>query len=190
VRVNEIGIGGFMSSTERSHVLSGTSLFVLGLALVSCGGGSGTGPSSTIPNLVGNYTGSWVQDLTADGQAVPTVTCPSTLTVPSQTDNIFYGRSTLSAPCAEQGLLAGQGRGGTLSISEGRIEASGAITFRFSEDPPVGISAGGCTIAAMPAFTGSFSGNTVSAQRTEIYDCTAAGAPRYSLTIRLSATRN
>jgi hypothetical protein len=177
---------------KRTCALAGISALVLALAFAGCGGGGGgTGPSSTIPNLVGDFAGTWTQDWTVDGQPVPTFTCAGTLTVPNQSGNTFYGRSTLAAPC-DQGLGgAGAGRGGVLSISDGRIEGSGALTFRFSEDPRVGLSGGGCTVTAMPAFSGTFSGNTITAQRTEAYDCTASvdNPFRYTVTIRLSATR-
>jgi hypothetical protein len=136
---------------------------------------------------VGEYDGTWTQDLAMDGQPVGSVVCPCTLTVPSQTGNSFYGRSTLSSPC-DQGLLTGTPRA-TLSIGEGRVEPTGAVSFRFSEDPRVGLSGGGCTVTAMDAFTGSLSGTTLTAQRTEGYDCSVADGHRYALTIRLVAVR-
>jgi hypothetical protein len=155
------------------------------LGIAGCGGSD---PSPVVPDLVGEFTGTWTQDLVVSGQSVPTLTCPCVLTVPSQTGNSFFGRSALSSPC-DQGLIAGQGRGGVLSISDGRIEQTGALTFRFSEDPRVGQSAGGCTVTAMPPFSGALSGSTVTAQRTEAYDCTVADGNQYVLTVRLSATR-
>lgn len=158
----------------------------LGTLALLAGCGSGTEPTP-IPSLVGEYDGTWTQDLAMDGQPVSSVVCPCTLTVPSQTGNSFYGRSTLSEPCT-QGLLAGNGRA-TLSIAEGRIEPSGTVSFRFSEDPRVGLSGGGCTVTAMDAFTGTLSGRTLTAARSEGYDCTAADGHRYALTVRLVASR-
>ena len=155
---------------------------------VLAGCGSGTEPTPAIPNLVGEYAGTWTQDLTVDGQPIPTIACPCTLSVPTQSGGVFYGRSVLSPPC-DQGLLT-RGAGGVLAISDGRIEASGAVTFRFSEDPQVGmVYAGGCTIATMDAFTGALSGSTITASRNEVYDCVAAGGSRFALTIRLVANR-
>ncbi len=176
-----------MSSIGKSGLTIAVASLLLP-AITGCGGSSGTGSTPAIPNLVGTYTGTWTQDLSVDNQPAGTLTCACTFTVPSQTENAFYGRSSLSSPC-DQGLAAGQGRGGTLAISEGRVETNGAVSFRFSEDVPVGLSAGGCTVTAMPAFSGSLSGGTLSASRTEAYDCTAADGHRYSLTIRLQAAR-
>lgn len=161
------------------------------VTFAGCGGGGATEPSSTVPNIVGDFSGTWTQDWTIDGQPVPSFSCTGTLTIPNQSGSTFYGRSTVTAPC-DQGLGGtGSGRGGALSISQGQIEASGALTFRFSEDPRVGLASGGCAVTAMPAFAGTFSGSTITAQRTETYDCTARTeqAFRYSVTIRLSATR-
>lgn len=176
-----------MSSTIMRRLVRAGALAVLA-ALVGCGGG-GTEPTPVVPSLIGEFTGTWTQELLVSAQAIPTVECPCTLTVPSQTGHLFYGRSALAAPC-DQGLLAGQGRGGVLAISDGNVQDNGAVSFRFGEDPQVGLSSGGCTVTAMPAFTGTFSGNTLSVQRTEGYDCTAADGNRYDLTIRLVASRN
>lgn len=179
-----------MSSTRnRCLVRTGALLFLLALAGCGGGGGGGTDPTPVIPNLIGEYAGTWTQQLMMDSQAAGTLECPCTLTVPSQTDNNFYGRSTLSAPC-DEGLAFGQGRGGTLAISDGRIEASGSVSFRFSEDLRVGFSGGGCTVTAMPSFTGTYAGSTLSVQRTEIIDCTGGDGPLYELTVRLVATRS
>jgi hypothetical protein len=177
-------------TSRRTDRLATTGALVVLLALVGCGGGSsGSSPTPVTPNMVGEYAGTWTQQLTADGQAAGTLECPCTLTIPSQTENNFYGRSTLSAPCS-QGLIFGQGRGGTLAISDGRIETSGSVSFRFSEDFRVGLSAGGCTVTAMPPFSGSYAGSTISVQRTEVIDCSEGDAPVYQLAVRLVAARN
>ena len=177
-----------MTST-RTDLLVRTGALVLFVALAGCGGGGGTDPTPVIPDLIGEYAGTWTQRLTADGQAAATVECPCSLSVPSQTGNNFYGRSTLAAPC-DQGLIFGQGRGGTLAIADGRVETSGSISFRFSEDLRVGLSQGGCTVTAWPPFSGTYAGGTLSVQRTEVIDCTEGDAPLYELTVRLVATRN
>jgi hypothetical protein len=159
------------------------------LALVGtlAGCGSGTEPTPVAPSLVGEYAGTWTQDVRLDGQPAGTLACTCTLTIPTQAEGVFFGRSTLSSPC-DQGLLTSAPRS-ILSISDGRIEASGAVTFRFSEDPPVGISGGGCTVTTMDAFTGTYAGGTLTASRNEAYDCTAGGSGRIALTTRLVATR-
>jgi hypothetical protein len=176
--------------SRKTGVWVGVGLLGLGLGFGGCGGGSSTSPSSTIPNLVGDFSGTWTQELAVDGQSALTQACSCTLTIPNQTGNIFYGRSTLAAPCDQQGFLAaGQGRGGVLSISDGRIESGGTLSFRFSEDPRAGLSGGGCTVTAMPAFSGTYAGSRISAERTEAYDCTVADGHRYTLTIRLAANR-
>jgi len=175
-------------SSNATRRLVRTAAVLLSLAPLACGGSSGTAPTPAIPNLVGNYTGSWSQDMTMDDQAFPTVACSSTLTVPSQNGNNFYGRATLAPPCDQGFMAAAQGRGGVLAISDGQIQASGAVAFRFSEDPPLA-DYSGCRVTAMPAFAGSLAGSTISASRMEQYDCTVANGHRYTLTIRLVATR-
>jgi hypothetical protein len=163
------------------------------LALVACGGGGGggtTGPSTapTFPNLVGEYTGVWTQDVSADGGRVQTVDCPSTFTVVSQTGGNFYGRSTVSPPCSE-GLFL-RGAGGVMGISEGQVTSAGQVSFRFSDDVRTQITiTGGCSVAPMPPFVGSFSGNTLTASRTENYDCRGGGNPQFSFAIRLTARK-
>jgi hypothetical protein len=155
------------------------------VALAGCG--SGTEPTPVAPNLVGEYAGTWTQDVRIDGQPAGTLVCACTVTVPTQSGGIFFGRSTLSSPC-DQGLIGSAPRS-ILSISDGRVEASGAVTFRFSEDFPVGFSGGGCTVTAMEAFTGTYAGGTLTASRNEAYDCTAGGGSRFAWTTRLVATR-
>lgn len=169
---------------KGTFVRGGALLLVVGLA--ACGG-SGTEPGPAIPNIIGEYSGTWTQDLTVDGQAIPLTACPCTLFVPSQTDSVFFGRSVLSAPC-DQGLLI-NGAGGVLSIGDGKIETSGALTFRFSGDPQAGVNYGGCMVTTWDAFTGTFAGGTITASRRAAYDCAGANGPRVTLTTRLVATR-
>ncbi len=150
------------------------------LVLFAFPGCTGTEPTPVVPNLVGEYSGVWTGDLTVDGQPVPTAVCSCTFTVPTQVGDAFYARSQFLAPCE-----------GTLTISDGRVESSGAITFTFTgeETRGTGSRAGGCIVTATGRFSGTFSGNTIAARRSESVDCTAIDGHRYSSNMAVTVTR-
>ena len=146
------------------------------LGVLAIAGCSSTEPTPEPPDIQGQYTGGWTFTATRPDGTVDfgPATCPCAFAVTRQQGFLFSGMTTLQAPC-----------GGEIPITGGRIEADGRIQF----DVNVNLLGAACAIVTQPAMTGTFSGGTITVQRTEQYDCTTAGGFRETLTVRTTLTR-
>lgn len=90
-------------------------LVLLVIATVSCGGGgtSLSGPSNTIPNVAGNYSGTATL---AEPERSLSLTCPASTSVTQSGSTINVAPITIGAPCNF-----------TIPVGQGTIDATGAI---------------------------------------------------------------
>jgi len=154
-----------------------TSLFLPFIAALALAGCSGTEPDAEPPNIQGQYRGNWVLSAALpSGQSAGSITCPCTFEIVVQQGRQFSGRTTFTSPC-----------GGTLPISSGTIETDGRIEFRFSDQ--LNFLGQGCRVVSQGLLTGTYSNGTISAQRTEQYDCAVAWGSDVAVTVRVDATR-
>jgi hypothetical protein len=81
---------------------------VFAVLFAACGGSEGTkvtGPSSTIPNVAGNYSGNTTVSLPELGQSV---TCPTSTSVTQSGSTISIAPLVLSGSCGNMSLPMGQ----------------------------------------------------------------------------------
>jgi len=150
-----------------------TCLACLALFL-ACGGDDATGPDpSTIPDIVGSYSGSWINRATVAATSQETeVSCPGSVIVSTQdSEGRFTGSWTQigDADCvAAAGTLAGSvAAGGALAISDFSTntgESLEAATNGFCTLPP-----GGTT------FAGTADGSRFELARTAVGECQGTG---------------
>ena len=155
---------------------------LLGLA---CGDDDPTGPDpSTIPDIVGTYTGTWNNgaSIASTGQEVQ-VSCPGSAKITEQdADGGFFGYWT------QVGDDGCPGAAGTIG---GRVMGGGELTiteFTNTTSPTLEEATGGqCTIVAgSNAFEGFIDGRTLEISRTARADC---GTAEIVYSWELSATR-
>ena len=149
--------------------------FIAALALVGC---SGTEPDAQPPNIQGQYTGNWAfSGAIPSGRTIFNFSCPCTFEIVAQQGRQFSGRTTFTSPCA-----------GTLGISSGTIEVDGRLEFRFSDQLNL-LQGQGCRVVSQGLLTGTYSNGTISATRTEQYDCAVGFGSDAAVTVTVNATR-
>src|SRR5690242_3626067 len=93
------GFGG-SSMTRGALLLSAT------LLLSACGGGSDlSGPSNTIPNVAGSYSGTTTVSLPDLGESE---TCPTTTAVTQSGSNISMAALVLGGACGNMSIPVGE----------------------------------------------------------------------------------
>ena len=90
---------------------------VFGLLLAACGGGEGTsltGPSKTIPNVTGNYSGNTTIAFPEVGQSL---ICPTSTSVTQSGSTVSIAPLVMAGTCGNMSIPVGQAT----------IDATGAI---------------------------------------------------------------
>ena len=83
-------------------------LLVLAFICAGCGGGDGsslTGPSSTIPNVTGNYLGNTTMTFPELSRSV---TCPTSTSVTQSGNTVSIAPLTLAGTCGNMSIPVGQ----------------------------------------------------------------------------------
>ena len=132
-------------------------VLVLALSAASCGGGSPTGPSSSIPTVAGNYSGS----ATFVFPEIPaTLNCPATATITQSGSTVNVPGIVLRGDCGEVSIPFGQA---TIDQT-GAIDGGGG-TGTYTDD-----SCGTYNYTASGGFSGKEFRLSMSATSSTCYD--------------------
>ncbi len=177
----------------KRHLQSASAL--LGLALITACETDHTAPTGVrqvtaalYPGGTGSHTGTGLVHLTSYG-ATYTITCPLTVDVPTQADSSFSGTFAVQATgdCSS--------RSGTVN---GAVRPDGTLWF-IADTPTPGANVfedaatdTGCRLVSTTgSFSGSLSGNVISAAGQGVYDCPNSwGTYRVTADVSVSVTRS
>jgi hypothetical protein len=153
----------------------GLAVLVVAVSVIACSDSSTTAPQP--PNMLGNWSGTRLFVTTTAG-VVESNTCNEAWIINAQSGTKFSGSFT--------------GTGGTIitcslgGIVTGTVSVTGAVT-NLTTTPTIGGSdAPNCTRASGDVvFSGSISGNTLTAQKNDVQQC-AAGLVNRTVTVTLN----
>ena len=148
------------------------------LLLAACGSDSPTTPPVPVPNLAGTYSSAvWLTQFnrTHDGYS-GSWSCSGSMTLAQEPGSSnFSGFAVVGAPCP-----------GVSFDLTGTVTPGGAVTI-LTRGPRPG--AGTCPLPPPSTYTGTMTGNTLSARTTVKVDCPGPGEGEYTFNQIVTARR-
>lgn len=151
-------------------------------AFLACGGGDAPTSVPSIPDVAGQYQGTWTAEAESGGQQASN-TCPGNITIDSQSGNDISGSFLIDAAgdCTEVET-------GTV---DGSVNQSGGVSFTATNSQGSALdefASQGCTVVAGDdAFAGSVDGGVLEASAGATLSCTtSSGTVDVDVTVRFS----
>lgn len=161
---------------RRAVVLSVLTVFV------ACGGGESPTSVPSVPDVAGQYQGTWTTEAQS-GQQQASGSCPGNITIDSQSGTDISGSFLIDA--------AGDCTEAETGTIDGSVNQSGGVSFT-AQNPQGSVldelAAQGCTVIASDnAFAGSVSGDVLEASAGATFRCTtSSGTVDIDITVRFS----